>query len=219
LSTYILWEYGNSNLDNTFPVTMGLTQVGVTNNDPRLLGAQNATVWLNGWTPQLLPNILNNPTNQTVFAGGTATFTVNATSISAPTYQWLQNGTNAPYATATNATLVILNAQAADAGTYSVIISNSAGTATSTSATLTVVPLVPPTVTNPVQLADGNFQFLFSGGSGQSYRVWASTDVALTPITSTWTQLGSGTFGGSPILFDDLQATNHPQRFYIITVP
>jgi len=219
LSTYILWEYGNSNLDNSFPVTMGLTQIGVTNNDPRLLAAQNATIWLNGWTPQLAPNILTNPTSQTVLAGDTASFTVVATGISATTYQWLQNGTNAPYATATNATLVIPNAQAADAGTYSVIVSNAAGTATSTSVTLTVTPLTPPTLSDLVVLGDGNFQFNATGGNGQNYRVWASTNVALTPITSTWTLLSSGTFGASPVTFTDTQATNYPQRFYLLTVP
>ena len=44
-------------------------------------------------------------------------------------------------------------------------------------------------------------------------------NVALTPITNTWTLLSSGTFGGLPLTFTDTQATNHPQRFYLLTVP
>jgi len=136
LSSYILWEYGNSNLDNTFPVTMGLTQIGVTNNDPRLLAAQNATLWLNGWTPQLLPNILSQPANQSVASGATANFAVVATAFSEPSYQWRHYGTNLPGAT--SATLTINNANANDAGNYSVTVSNSAGSVISSTVTLTV---------------------------------------------------------------------------------
>ena len=78
---------------------------------------------------------------------------------------------------------------------------------------------VPPASSDLTVLGDGNFQFNITGGDGQNYRVWASTNVALTPITSTWTQIGGGTFGGSPVTFTDTQATNYPNRFYIITTP
>jgi len=219
-NTYVFWQYNNTNIAGNAAISFANVQtIGVTNNDPRLLAATNATVWFSGWSPQLAPSILGNPTNQTVYSGETATFTVSATGIPAPTYQWLQNGTNAPYATANSPTLTIPNAQPTDAGTFSVIVSNSAGTVTSASATLTVIQLVPPTVSDPLVLGDGNFQFNFTGGTGQNYRVWASTNVALTPITTTWNLLDSGTFGGSPVIFTDIQATNFPQRFYILTVP
>jgi hypothetical protein len=57
----------------------------------------------------------------------------------------------------------------------------------------------------------------FSGPAGQAYRVWGSTNLALTPVTSTWTLLGSGTFSGGA---DSLAigATNGCQ-FYVITQP
>lgn len=216
-NSYNLWQYQNTDLASA-PLSFG-TLVTLTNTDPRLLAAQNASVWLNGWTPQALPTIVSGPTNQSVAVGDTATFTVSATGLSGLTYQWLQNGTNAPYATANSATLIITNAQVGDAGTYSVIVSNTAGVVTSTSATLTVIPLTPPSISSPGVLPDGNFQFSASGVSGQPYRIWASPDVTLTPITTTWTLLSSGTFGAGPASFSDLQATNYPQRFYIITVP
>jgi ligand-binding sensor domain-containing protein len=41
---------------------------------------------------------------------------------------------------------------------------------------------------------------------------------ALTPITN-WTLLGSGVFSGGAIVVDDLQATNHMQRYYLIRIP
>jgi PKD repeat protein len=137
LASQILWEYGNSNLNNTAAAPLGLTVL--TNGDPRLVAASSATIWLNGWVPQLAPNILTNPVSLTVTAGVTATFNVVATGIPTPTYQWLLNGTNYVNATSTSTTLVISNALASDAGVYSVIVSNIAGTVTSSNATLTVV--------------------------------------------------------------------------------
>ncbi len=141
LASQILWEYGNSNLNSSAAVSLGLTVL--TNGDPRLACASSASCWLYGWTPQLAPNILTNPVSMTVTAGTAATFSVAATGVPDPSYQWLLNGTNVINATANNATLVISNALAGDAGVYSVIVSNIAGTVTSSNATLTVVGTAP----------------------------------------------------------------------------
>jgi T5SS/PEP-CTERM-associated repeat protein len=135
LSSQILWEYGNSNLNNSAAVALGLTVL--TNGDPRLECASSATCWLYNWMPQLAPNILTNPVSVTVTAGVNASFNVSATGIPDPSYQWLFNGSN--ILGATSASLTISNALAANAGTYSVIVSNGAGSLTSSNATLAVV--------------------------------------------------------------------------------
>ena len=70
----------------------------------------------------------------------------------------------------------------------------------------------------PFRLSDGNYQLKFSGTSG-NYRLWASTNLALTPVTSTWSLLTSGTFSGGTVTYKDSQSTNYPRRFYLITVP
>jgi PKD repeat protein len=139
LSNELVWEFGNSNLNNSAAVTFGTALPPLTNGDARLTAALDPTIWLNGWVPQLAPNILTNPVSLTVTAGVTATFSVSATGIPDPTYQWLVNGTNYVNATSTSAALVISNALASDAGVYSVLVSNNAGTVTSGGATLTVV--------------------------------------------------------------------------------
>jgi fibronectin-binding autotransporter adhesin len=77
----------------------------------------------------------------------------------------------------------------------------------------------PQFVQTPFVLANGSVQLKFSGSSGQNYRVWGSTNVALAPITNTWTLLTSGTFGSIPVTFNDSQAPNYPKRFYVITTP
>ena len=91
-NSYILWEYNNSNLDDTASASLGL--VVLTNGDERLVAASDAGTWLYGWSPELAPNILTNPVSITVTPGVTATFTVSATGIPDPSYQWLKDGTN-----------------------------------------------------------------------------------------------------------------------------
>jgi autotransporter-associated beta strand protein len=134
-NTFNFWQYQNTDLTGTNYVTFrGL--VTLTNGDPRLLAVTNVTTWLYGWTPQLAPNIVGQPASQSVGGGQLASFTVTATGIPDPTYQWLKNGTNLNGQT--DATLTISNAYAGDAGAYSVIVSNASGTVTSTNVTLSV---------------------------------------------------------------------------------
>jgi len=100
------------------------------------------------------PVITTQPQSITISQGGTATFSVTATGNPAPTYQWRKNGTNISAATA--ATYAISNVQPSHAGTYSVVVTNSAGSVTSNNATLTVTQpntLPVATITSP---ANGN---------------------------------------------------------------
>ncbi|MGN6556213.1 MAG: autotransporter-associated beta strand repeat-containing protein [Verrucomicrobiota bacterium] len=76
-----------------------------------------------------------------------------------------------------------------------------------------------PAMTNVTRLNDGRIQFAFSGSPGQNYRVWASSDLSLTPVTNTWTVLTNDIFHGAVVQFIDPDATNHSQRFYLLTIP
>jgi len=66
---------------------------------------------------------------------------------------------------------------------------------------------------------DGNISLTATGAIGSTYKLWASTNVALTPITTTWTLLNSGTVTASPFTINDLTATNFTRRFYIFSAP
>lgn len=101
------------------------------------------------------PVITNQPAGQRVSAGATATFTVTATGTPAPTYQWRRNG--AAIAGATGATYTIAGAQPADAGDYTVVVTNAAGSVTSSPATLVVDSAPPPTSGRPrvIAMTDG----------------------------------------------------------------
>ena len=138
-NTYVFWQNNNKEITGSTAISFTNVQtIGVTNNDPRLLAATNVTTWFYGWTPQLAPNILTNPVSQTVNYTAPATFSVAATGIPAPTYQWQHAGTNLP--SATSSSLTIASATSNDAGSYAVIVTTPSGTATSTTATLTVNP-------------------------------------------------------------------------------
>lgn len=84
-----------------------------------------------------IPAITTHPTNVSVPLGQQASFTVTASGATPLTYQWKKGGIN--IAGAPNSPTYIINSvQAADAGQYSVDVSNSYGNALSNSATLTV---------------------------------------------------------------------------------
>ncbi len=104
------------------------------------------------------PMIVAHPADQVVVEGGTATFNVTATGTPPLNYQWRLNGTELNGATSSS--LVLENVQSQDTGTYSVVVSNSIGTATSSNAVLAVNPL-PPCITPPAGIvswwkAEGN---------------------------------------------------------------
>jgi hypothetical protein len=96
------------------------------------------------------PYIYLQPTNVTVFAGNTATFTVIATAAQPLFYQWVFDGTNMPEET--NATLLITNAQPSEGGTYRVIVSNSYDVLPSSNAVL-IVDLIPDILSQPTNEA------------------------------------------------------------------
>ena len=120
-------------------------------------GTLSATgyVWVTASPGTIIaPAITSQPLDQTVFAGGTATFSVAASGTAPLSYQWLLNGASIPGAT--NSSFTLSNVQTADAGTYSAQVANSAGTALSSNAVLTVTqprPEPPAITTQPSSLA------------------------------------------------------------------
>jgi hypothetical protein len=143
-------------------------------------------------------SIFSQPSNQTVTVGQTATFQIQAGGTSPLSYQWLYDGTNA-IADATNATLVLTNVQMSQAGSYSVVVTNAYGSATSSNATL-VVNFPPATVrivgasgtagqavTVPVVLV----------ANGNENAVGFSVDYSPTLLTNAGAVVGSGAPGAS----------------------
>ena len=136
--------------------------------------------------PLVPPTIVTAPTNRTVIAGKTATFTVVANGSVPLTFQWQHVGTNLPGANA--ATLNVVNAQVAETGTYRVMVSNAADTITSQGATLTV--LVPPSISVPpasqTVIIGNTVQFnITAAGTGPLHYLWRLNGVDLPGQDST----------------------------------
>jgi autotransporter-associated beta strand protein len=68
-------------------------------------------------------------------------------------------------------------------------------------------------------LPGGGISLVATGAVGGTYSLWATTNLALTPVTNTWTLLTNGTITTSPFTNIDLTATNYPQRFYLFSTP
>jgi hypothetical protein len=101
------------------------------------------------------PSITTQPANQTVVAGQTATSTAVATGAAPLSYQWQENGANITSATSPSYTTAAT--VTSDSGsTFDVVVSNSAGTATSNAATLTVNAAVSTVDFSPTSLTFGN---------------------------------------------------------------
>ena len=96
-------------------------------------------------TVNVLPVITTQPSSQSVTAGSSVTFSVVATGTPTPTYQWRKDGAAISGATATS--YALSSPVSGDAGSYTVVVTNAAGSVTSSSATLTVnaVYVPPPT--------------------------------------------------------------------------
>lgn len=123
------------------PTTAGTYQVNITayegtNGSLISTEAYAYTVTVNGGTTGTAPAITTQPQSQTVNVGTAVSFTVAASGTPAPTFQWKKD--NVSISGATSATLNLSNVQTTDAGAYTAVAANSAGSVTSNAATLTV---------------------------------------------------------------------------------
>lgn len=161
----------------------------------------NAT---NGWiaestlaTPTNPPYILTQPTNQTVPAGGSASFSVLATGAGLR-YQWQKDGTNlvnsGGYAGVTNATLLISNAAENHEGAYRCVVSNAYGSSNSLTATLTVLtPPVPPIALPALSITHTSFVARWNEAAGATgYRLDVSTNTAFANYLPGYQNLDVG---------------------------
>jgi uncharacterized repeat protein (TIGR03803 family) len=140
----------------------------------------------------LPPAIAVQPQSQTNNAGATVAFLVSATSLTPIGYQWQKNGTNlvngGSISGATTDRLTITSISSSDAASYSVVVSNSYGSMTSSIATLTVIapPVITAQPTNLLVLPGTNVTFGVSlTGSAPFFRYqWRFNDTNLLYATN-----------------------------------
>ncbi len=126
----------------------------VVSNSAGSVTGNSATLIVN--VTLVTPSIISQPTSQTVTAGQTATFSMAASGTVPLSYQWQRNAVNIAGATA--ATYTTPATTTSDSGaTFRVVVSNAAGTATSSAATLTVNSAPAPAIqVSPTSITFGN---------------------------------------------------------------
>ena len=155
------------------------------------------------------PRITSQPLSQTRVAGASVTFSVGVAGEQPLSYQWQQGGTTLTdggnITGAATSTLTITNLGLANAGTYTLVVSNALAVRVSAAATLTVLPAATPGAgfTSLRQLnggTDGAYPYagLTQGRDGNLYGVaieggalFAGTAFRVNPGAGSYTTLAS----------------------------
>ena len=149
--------------------------------------------------PVTLPTITTQPTSVTAALGSSATFTVAATGNPTPTYQWRKAAAN--ITGATNASFTIASVVLADAASYTVRVTNSQGTVTSSAATLTIPTSAPVITTQPANLdvstaTPATFTVVATGNPAPTYQ-WKKGGVNIAGATSASYTIASTVIGSA----------------------
>jgi hypothetical protein len=179
-------------------------------DNPSFLGLDDITVTPIISEAPLSPSVTRQPANQTVAAGGSATFYVTASGTAPLNYSWRRN--NVPIAGATKYSYTTNNVLLADSGIQiSCLVSNAASSLASSNATLTVFP-APQFQTTTV--ASGTVSFSWNVESGQLYQVQYTTNLAQSP----WTNLGGVLSATNSTTLSTNDTTTSMERFYRVVL-
>ena len=167
---------GNTKLGESANVPYQLNWTGVQSGTYALLatatdnsGATNVSSAVNV-TVAVAPTITSQPQSQRIVTSSNVTFSVTASGATPLAYQWRFNGVNIAGATGTNYS--ITNVQTVHGGNYSVVVTNIAGTVTSSSALLTVT-------VDPGNIGKGDWIYFLSDATNHlGQNVTNVTDVA-----------------------------------------
>ena len=122
-------------------------------------------------------------------------------------YQWYHDG--ATVGGATSSTLTISNLNSGHAGNYTVQVSNTSGSVTSSSAALVVSnPPVQDLPITSVAMTPSGFTLQLDGLTVSQCVIYASTNLV------DWTPIATNTVSAGSVTYTDTSAMNRSSRFY-----
>ncbi len=187
------WRRDGANISGATSATYTINPVHASHAGAYTVVVTNSTGSVTSQAAQLTvntpPQITAHPQALSRTVGQSATFAVSATGSPAPTYQWRKNGTNIGGATSNSYT--ISSVASSDAATYSVVVTNAAGSVTSSGAYLTVsaAPVAPAIISHPQNLTRvagqaATFSVTASGNPSPSYQ-WQKNGTNIGGATSS----------------------------------
>jgi hypothetical protein len=124
----------------------------------------------------IAPTITTQPTNQAAQKGGYVTFSVVAEGTAPLFYQWYYNNTTL-IPNATNQSVLLTNLTLSSAGNYRCVVTNEAGSVTSSNGVLTMIDSAASDFASPVwSLGSGSRPYLTSGTSQRGLAYNPATD-------------------------------------------
>jgi hypothetical protein len=172
-----------------------------------------------GWVDQLVftpiaPSIISQPAGTNVIGGNNVTLNVLATGTPPLAYQWRKDANPLGM---TTPSLTLFSVTRTNSGTYSVVVTNSAGSVTSSNAIVAVH--TPQLLSAPVFQPDGTILLNsadIDGGTLSSSDL-ANLQAQVSSNLVNWVPLpNSLTVTNGALLLQDPGATNSPTRFYRI---
>ena len=130
------------------------------------------------------PTITTQPKSQTVNEGSPVTFSVVATGTAPLSYQWYKGSSKINGAT--KATYTISNVKISDAGSYKVVVSNSAGSETSSVATLNVIQGYPISIRTENYGTKVTITFTGTLQESSDMKTWKNVTSQSPYTTSIW---------------------------------
>jgi hypothetical protein len=211
------WQFNGSVLSGATTSTLVLTNVQTNQAGNYIVVAANSygstTSTVATLTVYVPPAITLQPLGQTVQAGQSVTLSATATGTGPLYYQWTRNGN--PVSGATSSSLTFTNVPRSAAGNYVLVVTNVAGSISSTGAALVVS--IPDFALSASAASGGGmtptgFAFQFTAPIGSTYVVLASTDL------QNWTPLATNVVNTASVVFTDVTASSHRSRFYRVSV-
>lgn len=183
------WQYNGSDIPaaTNSSFSFSRVQAGQAGSYSVLLSDANGILQSPSASLVVSPDVViaRQPESTTVGANSKVTLSVMAYGSPAINYQWKFNGVNLPGAT--NANLTLANFNAANEGTYRVVVSNFTNSVPSSDALLMVGST--PRLLAPAQSMNGAFQFQAAALPNVNYSIQASTNliqwITISQVSST----------------------------------